>query len=67
METIKQYYLLNTAKLGHKRHIVDTFSDPELTALISKKETTTFFRRVNQALIARDSVVGGAQERVVVI
>ncbi len=59
MSTLAKYYLLCTARVGEKRHIIDRIPDEQFMAIFTKKEKNLFFRQHDGLWIARETIVGG--------
>ena len=60
-EKIISYYLLCTIQQGGKSHMINELSDDKLSVILTKKEVKLYLRKQDDAYVAREIVVGGAQ------
>ena len=58
MDSIRNYYLLCTTRLGTKKHIVNELPSKGFETLFTKKEILLFFRKVDGIYTARELIIG---------
>jgi hypothetical protein len=60
-ERIRQYYLLNTASMGKKAHVMDSLPRNQLDLILTGREIELYLRQRDGHYIARELVVGGTE------
>jgi hypothetical protein len=61
-DKIINYYRLCSLREGGKRHLIDELQEQELDVVLTKKEINLFFRKKDGKYIAKEIVVGAADE-----
>lgn len=65
---IKEYYLLNSIQIGGKRHFISDFKKNDIKCILSENEINTYLREISASnYITRETIVGGADESVIVL
>jgi len=60
-DLIKKYYLLCSAQIGERKHIINDISNENRDLLFSKKEISVFLRKKDGLYVAREVIIGGRE------